>query len=56
MLYRGPYEGLARRQVRECLDAHRLIQTGTEREVYLNDPAQVEAEGLMTEIQYPVGE
>jgi len=56
VLYRGPYENLplAHRQVREYLDAHGLSQTGPEREVYLNDPAQVAAEDLMTEIQYPV--
>ncbi len=56
VLYRGPYENLplAHRQVREYLDAHGLSQIGPEREVYLNDPAQVAAEDLMTEIQYPV--
>jgi len=58
VLYRGPYENLplAHRQVREYLDAHSLSQTGPEREVYLNDPAEIEAEDLMTEIQYPVGD
>jgi len=58
VLYRGPYENLplAHRQVREYLDAHGLSQTGPEREVYLNDPAEIEAEDLMTEIQYPVGD
>jgi len=58
VLYRGPYENLplAHRQVREYLDAHGLRQTGPEREVYLNDPAEIEAEDLMTEIQYPVGD
>ncbi|MDD3112311.1 MAG: GyrI-like domain-containing protein [Methanofollis liminatans] len=58
VLYRGPYENLplAHRQVREYLDAHGLGQTGPEREVYLNDPAEIAAEDLMTEIQYPVGD
>ncbi|HDS62681.1 MAG TPA: MerR family transcriptional regulator [Methanofollis liminatans] len=56
VLYRGPYENLplAHRQVREYLDTHGLCQAGPEREVYLNDPAQIAAEDLMTEIQYPV--
>ncbi|MBP2144616.1 effector-binding domain-containing protein [Methanofollis sp. W23] len=56
VLYQGPHENLPRahRQVREYLDAHALHQTGPEREVYLNDPAESAAADLMTEIQYPV--
>ncbi|WP_220681184.1 MerR family transcriptional regulator [Methanofollis formosanus] len=58
VLHRGPHENLplAHRQVRKYLDAHGLHQTGPEREVYLNDPAETAAADLMTEIQYPVGE
>lgn len=53
VLHRGPYENLplAHRQVREYLDAHGLSQNGPEREIYLNDPAEVAAEDLVTEIQ-----
>lgn len=56
VLHRGPYENLplAHRQVREYLDAHGLSQNGPEREIYLNDPSEVAAEDLVTEIQYPV--
>jgi effector-binding domain-containing protein/DNA-binding transcriptional MerR regulator len=56
VLDRGAYENLplAHRPVREYLDAHGLSQIGPEREVYLNDPAEIAAEDLMTEIQYPV--
>lgn len=42
------------RAVREYLDAHGLSQNGPEREIYLNDPSEVAAEDLVTEIQYPV--
>ncbi|MDD3622602.1 MAG: MerR family transcriptional regulator, partial [Methanofollis sp.] len=58
VLYQGPHENLplAHRQVREYLDAHGMHQTGPEREVYLNDPAETAAADLMTEIQYPVGD
>ncbi|QSZ67906.1 MerR family transcriptional regulator [Methanofollis aquaemaris] len=57
-LYQGPHENLplAHRQVREYLAAHSLHQTGPEREIYLNDPAETAAADLMTEIQYPVRE
>ncbi len=55
-VYTGPYPGIgrARQQIYGYILEHEYTLHGPSRELYLNDPALVPADQLMTEIQYPV--
>jgi len=56
VLYTGPYPevGKACERLFAYMGEHRLAPTGPSRELYLNDPAEVPEEELLTEVQYPV--
>lgn len=56
VIYTGPYPGLssAHETVFNFILAHGFSPSGSPRELYLNDPNEVEENELMTEVQYPV--
>ncbi|KAF5073245.1 GyrI-like small molecule binding domain protein [anaerobic digester metagenome] len=56
VIYTGPYPGIsaAHEAAFKHVQAHRLTPNGPARELYLNDPNEIEENGLMTEVQYPV--
>jgi AraC family transcriptional regulator len=56
VLHTGPYERLgdAYEVLATWLRANARRPSGRPREIYLNDPGQVEPEGLLTEIAWPL--
>jgi len=52
----GPYEeiGLAEHAVRAFAEEQGYEATGTIREIYRNDPAEVPAQGLVTDVLLPI--
>jgi effector-binding domain-containing protein len=56
VLHTGPYPGVGKAYERlfAYLNEHRLVPVGPSRELYLNDPAEVPEEELLTEVQFPV--
>lgn len=56
VLHTGPYPGVGKAYERlfSYMNEHRLVPAGPSRELYLNDPAEVPEEELLTEVQSPV--
>ena len=56
VLHTGPYPGVGKAYERlfAYMNEHRLVPAGPSRELYLNDPAEVPEEELLTEVQFPV--
>ena len=56
VLHTGPYPGVGKAYERlfSYMNEHRLVPVGPSRELYLNDPAEVPEEELLTEVQFPV--
>ncbi len=56
VLHTGPYPGVGKAYERlfGYMNEHRLVPVGPSRELYLNDPAEVPEEELLTEVQFPV--
>lgn len=54
--HRGPYPGVgsAYQDLMAWIAEHRARVTGPPREIYLNDPATVPAEEILTRIEFPV--
>ena len=56
VLYTGPYSGVGKAYERlfAYMGEHGLAPAGPSRELYLNDPAEVPEEELLTEVLFPV--
>ena len=56
VLHTGSYPGVEKVYERlfAWMNENRLVPTGPSRELYLNDPAEVPEEELLTEVQIPV--
>ncbi|MDD3070244.1 MerR family transcriptional regulator [Methanoculleus horonobensis] len=56
VLYTGPYPGVAKAYERlfSYMGEYGLAPAGPSRELYLNDPAEVPEEELLTEVQFPM--
>lgn len=56
VLHTGAYPGIGKAYERlfGYMNEHRLVPVGPSRELYLNDPAEVPEEDLLTEVQFPV--
>ncbi|WP_292518835.1 MerR family transcriptional regulator [Methanoculleus sp.] len=56
VLHTGPYHGVGKAYERlfAYMGEHRLLIAGPSRELYVNDPAEVAEEELLTEVQFPV--
>ena len=56
VIHKGPYSnlGMAHKQIYDYINEKGLTICGPPRELYLNDPADIPEEELLTEIQYPV--
>jgi len=56
VLHTGPYSGVGKAYERlfAYMNEHCLVPAGPSRELYLNDPAEVPEEELLTEVQFPV--
>ncbi|BBL67329.1 MerR family transcriptional regulator [Methanoculleus chikugoensis] len=56
VLHTGPYPGVGKAYERlfAYMNEHRLVPAGPSRELYLNDPAEVPEDELLTEVQFPV--
>ncbi|MCM2465373.1 MerR family transcriptional regulator [Methanoculleus oceani] len=56
VLYTGPYPGVGKAYERlfAYMGEHGLASAGPSRELYLNDPAEVPEEELLTEVQFPI--
>ncbi|MDV2481347.1 MerR family transcriptional regulator [Methanoculleus sp. Wushi-C6] len=56
VLHTGPYGGVGKAYERlfAYMGEHGLAPAGPSRELYLNDPAEVPEDELMTEVQFPV--
>jgi effector-binding domain-containing protein len=58
LLYKGPYDAMlpSWERLKEWVAAHRRRPGGAPREVYLNDPNEVEEDELLTELVIPLVE
>lgn len=58
VLHTGPYPGVGKAYERlfSYMNENRLVPAGPSRELYLNDPAEVPEDELLTEVQFPVEE
>jgi effector-binding domain-containing protein len=58
VLHTGPYPGVGKAYERlfAYMGEHGLAPAGPSRELYLNDPAEVPEDELLTEVQFPVEE
>lgn len=56
IVHQGPYEemGVAYSTIGSWIHEHGHHVSGSSREVYLNSPTEVEQDGLLTEIQWPI--
>jgi len=58
VIHKGPYEevDVAYSKLFEYMSEHSLTMSGPARSIYLNDPAEVPEDELLTEVQIPVNE